>query len=554
MACHLPFGGYVPEGLLVHPGNTALYNCLPAAGTLSQGTGMPVAATAAQWRTVGPAEVLLDCVYSAAVDVMQLPPHQRSGKLIADDGVWMIGRAHQPELFAALVPDESRRNLISRGHCSLSWEASLEQAALYIQMLSPNTLLLNGVFVPVGQPMSVAPGDHISLGGPLGEAPLLTFRIFFQEHDPGFAHQVPQLQTLPFAAAQLQPPLVHSAGFYHLTCVAACGRDLVNVATEMKTICVPEGATLKVGRQHQIGFFENILGTDSPYLTCMSRTHIELMPIDTLIGEPHSFRVTNFSCNPVVTKVRHLSKGEQVVVQLPTMLEFWGTSYAGEVPVRFLSLCFALPAGVQPSWSGRGPEAPPLQVQAMAGVGMPGLDVGRAVQPQSWVQATTPPQAMPAAPPAPRACELPCALLCVHAHGCDVASLAREAKRIALPVGEKALVGRQEQPGFFEGLLGTNIEHLRFVSRTHFVLEPLGQPGAFVLTNLSGNALLINDRRVGQGEQAALGPSSAIDFIVEQPPPAVAPPVVFLRLLLEMGAMEVPRAPPEAALLGWGGS
>jgi len=123
------------------------------------------------------------------------------------------------------------------------------------------------------------------------------------------------------------------------------------------------------------------------------------------------------------------------------------------------------------------------------------------------------------------------ALVCTFAHGCDVDSLADEAKQITWPYEEKVTIGRKEQPGFFEALLGNSQDFLRFVSRSHFVLIPC-QPGHFSVKNLSRNAFLVNGQRLANNEQGAIGPGSSIDFIVEQPPPSTAPPAVFLRLCL----------------------
>ncbi|CAE7718384.1 unnamed protein product, partial [Symbiodinium sp. CCMP2592] len=92
-------------------------------------------------KEVRDSEVLLECMYSACVDLSQLPLKQKCLALRSGDGPWAIGRQQQPNFFAQLIPDESTRTLISRSHVVISLDS--EGRALRLKKLSPNTVKVN---------------------------------------------------------------------------------------------------------------------------------------------------------------------------------------------------------------------------------------------------------------------------------------------------------------------------------------------------------------------------------------------------------------------------
>mmetsp|Transcript_12823 Transcript_12823/g.25979 ORF Transcript_12823/g.25979 Transcript_12823/m.25979 type:complete len:311 (+) Transcript_12823:261-1193(+) len=114
------------------------------------------------------------------------------------------------------------------------------------------------------------------------------------------------------------------------------------------------------------------------------------------------------------------------------------------------------------------------------------------------------------------------------------------------------------QHGFFEGLLGAPGLHdyLGTVSRSHFEISPAAAeaPGAFEVTNLSGNPLVVHYRRLGNGERAVVRVGDSIDFIRSGPDGSE---VVFLTFRLETLAgegsgealgMQAPPTDPNLAL------
>mmetsp|Transcript_60930 Transcript_60930/g.154809 ORF Transcript_60930/g.154809 Transcript_60930/m.154809 type:complete len:356 (-) Transcript_60930:183-1250(-) len=289
---------------------------------------------------------------------------------------------------------------------------------------------------------------------------------------------------------------------FHLLCTAANGRDPASLMGEpVRAIDVPATRPMAVGRQHQPGFFEAMLGQESRYLTCISRSHFELEPLGVAANGSISFRLRNNSGSPIRTSQGMLSKGEQAVLSLPSSIDFLGTSYAGEVPVLVATLLLE--------------DCPPLSPELWPGAAV--------AMPMQWG---------PHRPTVPSGCTL----VCAFSQCCDVTTLAPEARRAPLAGGgDVAEVGRKHQPGFFEGLLGSDPDRLRFISRSHFSLRAIGDfPGTFALTNHSCNAVRADDFKVGTGDSRQVGPGSVIDFVAEVLPPAAGQEELFLRLRLEV--------------------
>merc|ERR1719198_1979626 len=94
----------------------------------------------------------------------------------------------------------------------------------------------------------------------------------------------------------------------------ARGCDLEALPAEAKAVRLPAGQTALVGRQHQMGFFENLLGAEQQLLKFISRSHFELRPA---AGKPTHFTLTNLSSNPIALGGQQVAKGEQRDVALP---------------------------------------------------------------------------------------------------------------------------------------------------------------------------------------------------------------------------------------------
>ncbi|CAK0885042.1 unnamed protein product [Prorocentrum cordatum] len=138
----------------------------------------------------------------------------------------------------------------------------------------------------------------------------------------------------------------------------------------------------------------------------------------------------------------------------------------------------------------------------------------------------------------------PWELTCVFARGRDVGTLPRAAKTVEVLGDRLQVFGREHQHFFFERLLGDETGPLRFVSRSHFALEPVEGPhaGTVQLTNLSSNPLHVAGRRVAQNAQATLRPPVGIDFL--EGAGATSPDLRTLPEAAAGGARAGPRRPP----------
>eukprot|EP00419_Tripos_fusus_P001037 CAMPEP_0172681464 /NCGR_PEP_ID=MMETSP1074-20121228/17471_1 /TAXON_ID=2916 /ORGANISM="Ceratium fusus, Strain PA161109" /LENGTH=1008 /DNA_ID=CAMNT_0013499975 /DNA_START=87 /DNA_END=3113 /DNA_ORIENTATION=+ len=338
------FSGGIPEG---SPGQSLATNpqCHAPPGTPSLG------------------EVVLECTHSSGVDVANMSSKLKCLVLKAAEGPWTIGRMQQPEMFARLVPDETLRTVISRNHLLFTWVAS----TLQLKKLSPNVVLVNGAPAPPSE-IAVTHGAKIEFLGRDNTTSFLTFTILLRdatEVSLSGPTPVPTRPDMPATAAaqQLQqqqqqrrrqsldvpnngqqphsqqtlgaqqPPSWWFAGPptpCSLVCVLAYGYDVTTKPLQMRTIGLPAESRTSVGRAHQHGFFEGILGVDAAqrYLCCVSRSHLEVAPAvgDALGG----FEVTNFSSNPVtLAGQRRLGKGEVGMVRTGECIEFVGGNVAG---------------------------------------------------------------------------------------------------------------------------------------------------------------------------------------------------------------------------------
>jgi len=219
-----------------------------------------------------------------------------------------------------LVPSESLRNYISRSHFELSWEAS----TIVLTKFSQNCMWINDRIVPAFQPVAAADEDHIKLCGPDANAPFLILRL--------------RVGDLAATEGQVEPPRQvwpqhrHASGFA-LTCTFALGSHMNDTQQGLKTIDVPTGSQLVVGRQQQQGFFEALLRQEPCFLNYVSRAHFELVEVAT-----GSFRIGNWSVNPIVVEACQLERGQQTIVSPPALIEFVAGELGGLGTVVYLRL------------------------------------------------------------------------------------------------------------------------------------------------------------------------------------------------------------------------
>lgn len=283
------------------------------------------------------AEVILECVRADGVDLLRVPPGHRAIAFPADVGSAVVGRAHQPQFFERLVSKHELLACISREHIELSWEA--EVPALILRKLSRNTLMINSSPAADGDAVMVRDGECLGFTG-LSDADLnfLVVRVVLRSRktvDAEGAHPALVMtmqqqgllakQLTPAMSTQLRAPAV-------LVCTYASRADLKRLPQEAKAITVPAGDTLQIGRQHQLGVFEQLLRADPQALAFISRTHCQVQLAKGKAASVTkercsaaggcSLAVCNLSANVVLVAGRPVQKGSNAMLDEGASLTF----------------------------------------------------------------------------------------------------------------------------------------------------------------------------------------------------------------------------------------
>ncbi|CAK0862705.1 unnamed protein product [Prorocentrum cordatum] len=289
-------------------------------------------------------------------------------------------------------------------------------------------------------------------------------------------------------------------------CIYANACDVALLPPESRRIALPSDAALRIGRQHQVGFFERLLHRDEHSLSFISRSHLEVTPVD---GDPSgAFRISNLSANPVGVGPNQLGKGQSAVVHMPAHVLFLCGLNPG-APTCFLRLSLERPGGGAPAapMPGTTPILPPPAAGPAPPAAAPTQDVIRpmAAGPEAAGQGAAPRQ-VPAAPagtvytppPSARAggavAQAPPWL---EVGGTAVRADFPAALR-AVAVGEGVTVGRTHQAQIFREAIAEAV--LQFTSRDHFRVDPGPALGGFSLVALSSNPLWLV--RAGQRWEA----------------------------------------------------
>merc|ERR1712113_1096302 len=114
-------------------------------------------------------------------------------------------------------------------------------------------------------------------------------------------------------------------------CIYALGHDDLNsFALDDCRFLVPLDGELKIGRQHQVGLFERLLGTTAgkPYLKCISRSHLQLSPM-TRHCVNRVFGLVNDSVNPVVVGQKHVALRDEVSLSALDCIDFIAANMDG---------------------------------------------------------------------------------------------------------------------------------------------------------------------------------------------------------------------------------
>jgi len=105
-----------------------------------------------------------------------------------------------------------------------------------------------------------------------------------------------------------------------LVCTMALGTSLKGRPMHSSAIELTSGGSMPIGRQHQVGFFEDLLEeAGQRYIQCISRTHLEVWPSP---GAPNVFHIKNHSRNPVVLNEQNLLQEDVGIVRIGDRLGF----------------------------------------------------------------------------------------------------------------------------------------------------------------------------------------------------------------------------------------
>lgn len=319
-----------------------------------QGRGAAVAASAAGML----GEVVLTCTRADSVDLSALLPAQQQLVFTVDPvaaraGRWIaaVGRQHQPDLFEHLIPSKDRLSSVSRTHFQISLAAA--DGAPAIQKLSGNPLLVDDKPLAQHEPLQLQDGSRIGFTGTsekdpaflelkvqlrlqppkaadgLHAAPIIARPALSPSPSPG-PSPGPSPQQLPQGSSFPAQPVPSGGGYPAgatavavLECVGALGANLMNLAAEAKAIALPLDIPVGIGRQQQVGFFEQLLQADPSWLSFISRTHcrVQLMQASQQQQQPPPvgaeaagsaqqwLKVDNLSTNPVFVNGRAVQKG-----------------------------------------------------------------------------------------------------------------------------------------------------------------------------------------------------------------------------------------------------
>ena len=291
-----------------------------ASQSLGQGTSLaPTAAVpvealahAAQAQAVQAAsvpvptvEVRLDCVKAFGLD----KDFTFSIHLVLKKGEALtVGRSHQTDAFEKLVPDEDLRSCVSRSHFTISWNGE----SFSLKRLSVNAMFVDDVMIPQQQEVPLNQGGHIGLCSEAnGRSAFLLFRFFSNGNPDPLGEELPSKQSENMWSADLS-----DCPFY-LLCTMSASRDVSHLPAGQRAVALTHGSVM-LGRQHQPGLFEGILGPDSVNLTFISRSHLEMNEV-----ESGNFMMRNLSQNPVVVKGTHqVAKDQQSFLSPGDSIEF----------------------------------------------------------------------------------------------------------------------------------------------------------------------------------------------------------------------------------------
>ena len=218
----------------------------------------------------------------------------------------IIGRAHQTDAFEKLVPDEALRSCVSRSHFSILWDGE----RFFLKRLSANAMFLDDVPIQQQKEVLLTPDALVGLSSEAsGRSSFLVLRF---EMDSARRERPTAEPAINNEASWMVS--LENVPFY-LLCTMSASQNIMQLAAEQRAVVL--GRSLMLGRQHQPGFFEGILGPNSVNLTFISRSHLEVSEV-----EPGNFMVRNHSQNPVVVRGINISKEQQTFLSAGDSIDF----------------------------------------------------------------------------------------------------------------------------------------------------------------------------------------------------------------------------------------
>jgi len=315
-------------------------------------------------------EVVLLCVLAKGVSLATLDPMHRQVVLPTTSGTLQatLGRQHQHELFGRLVPDHTNLMGISRDHFHLSCETG---GQILLTKLSGNPLFLNEVPIEQGRALPLPDGARLSFQCLADGTFFLTFAVRLVN---SFVKQVPRLSESwsPFQKSLDMPDFTPprstvlelslkavAPAVVVLECSFAIGIDATQLQDEARCLRLDLRHRALIGRQHQPGFFENLLQGAPHFAGFISRAHVEVIaagvssPSCSVRPDAPSqcpVEVSNLSLNTIFIEGRPVTKSQWCTLSEGNMLTFAVASTVVETQqsgidgtVNFLSFVMRCP-------------------------------------------------------------------------------------------------------------------------------------------------------------------------------------------------------------------
>lgn len=295
------------------------------------------------------AEVVFECAHADGVDVAALPPHLRAWgfSVCSQRGRFVvgIGRQCQQQLFETLVPERDRLGSVSRRHFELSFDPQEGADPPTLRRCSESPLAVDWKQLGREGAAAVRSGSSIGFATWPGQASFLVLRVRFRSSEEvrrGGAHPCVAAAAPPrHIAERVEAPL--------LECTHAQGQGEALPSMPRGSRCLPlppEGQSLVLGRQEQLGFFEHLLRAEPGWLAFLSRYHCRLG-----LSQDGGLTVENCSHNAVLAAGQALARGQTARLRDGESLAFLarGPGDAPSEQVEFVRFMFrALPRAPAP--------------------------------------------------------------------------------------------------------------------------------------------------------------------------------------------------------------